>query len=108
MTFTDLFYYCLTALIILAIFGVFWAIAGFVIFRTVDRRLRRCPNCKRGAVGIIVDTETTPLGTHIDRSGKNPVQIKSEKVTDHFECKHCGHKWMRTYERKERYPIRDY
>lgn len=105
MTPTDLFYYCLIAFIILAIFGVFWAIAGFIIFRSVDSRLRRCPNCKRGAVGIIVDSEITPLGTQVDRSGRNPVQIKSEKVTDHFECKNCGHTWMRTYERKERTPL---
>lgn len=108
MTLTDLFYYLLIVIILLGVFGVFWAVGGYLIFRTVDSKLRRCPNCNRGGAGVIVDTETTPLGSHVDRTGRKAVRIKSEKVTDHFECSHCAHTWMRTYERKERYPINDY
>jgi len=105
MTFLDLLYFTLILLIFLAIFAIFWLISGYAIFRAVDHKLRRCPNCKRGAAGIIVETETEPLGIQMDRTGKELVRIKSEKVIDHFECNHCGHTWIRSFERKERYPV---
>lgn len=104
MNLTDLLYYTLTLLIILAIFGVFWVIAGYILFRVVDRKLRRCPNCKRGGAGIIVESETEPLGIEIDRRGKEMVRIKSEKVIDHFQCGNCGHTWTRSFERKQPVP----
>lgn len=105
MNFTDLFYYLLIFLIILAIFAVIWLIGGVIIYRIVDNKLRRCPNCKRGAAGFIVQTETEALGIRMDRTGKELVRIKSEKVTDHYECQHCKHTWIRSFERKERMPV---
>lgn len=104
MTLTDLLYYTLTLLIILAIFGVFWVIGGYILFRVVDRKLRRCPNCKRAAAGTIIESETEPLGIQVDRRGKEMVRIKSEKVIDHFQCDHCGHTWTRSFERKQPVP----
>lgn len=105
MIFSDLGYYLLICLIWLGIFVIFWSICGFLIYRYVDRRLRACPNCKRGASGTITQTEIEQLGVHIDHSGKKSVQVKSEKVTDHYECANCGHTWLRTYERKEQIPL---
>ncbi len=105
MNYTDLFYYTLIFLGILAIFAVFWLICGFIIFRVVDNKLRRCPNCNRGAAGLITNTETEPLGVQMDRTGKELVRIKSEKVVDYYECKHCQHTWMRSFVRKERVPV---
>lgn len=105
MNFSDLFYYLLVFLSFLAIFAVFWLIGGFIIFRVVDNKLRRCPNCKRGAAGIITTTETEPMGVQMDRTGKNLMRIKSEKVVDHYECKHCQHTWMRSFIRKERMAV---
>ena len=105
MVFSDFGYYLLLCLIWAGIFAIFWAICGYIIFRFFDRKLRACPDCKRKAVGFITDTEIERLGTEVDHSGKEPVRVKSEKVIDHYECKHCGHIWMRTYERKERLPL---
>lgn len=105
MLFSDLGYYLLICLIWVAIFAVFWAVFGFFIYRTVDRKLRACPNCKKKAAGMIVETEITPLGMQMEHSGKELVQVKSKKVSDHYECKHCQHTWMRTFERKERLPL---
>ncbi len=105
MSFTDFLYFVLVFLIILAAFAVFWLVAGYVLFRLVDRKLRRCPNCKRGAAGVIIETEAEPLGVQLDRSGKQAVRIRSEKVVDQFECKHCGHHWMRSFKRTERIPM---
>jgi hypothetical protein len=105
MTLIDLLYFALILLIGLATFAVFWLIAGYIIFRTVDSKLRGCPGCKRGATGIIVETETEYLGTHIDRMGRETVRIRTEKVIDHYECNRCGHTWVRSFERKERNPI---
>lgn len=102
MTFTDFLYFVLILLILLAAFGLFWLVAGYIIFRSVDSKLRRCPNCKRGAAGVIVESETEPLGTRIDRMGKDMVRVRHEKVIDHYECNHCGHTWIRSFERKER------
>jgi hypothetical protein len=105
MVFPDFVYYILLCLIWVAVFVIFWAICGFIIFRVVDRKLRACPDCKRRAAGIITNTEIEELGLQVDHTGKEPMRIKSEKVTDQYECKHCGHIWMRTYERKERTPV---
>jgi hypothetical protein len=105
MNLPDLFYYLLTFLIILAIFAAFWFVGGFVILRIVDNKLRRCPTCHRAAAGIITETETEPIGVQMDRTGKELVRIKSEKVVDHYECKHCQHTWVRSFVRKERVPM---
>ena len=105
MNFSDFGYYILLCLIWAGIFIIFWAICGYIIFRVVDRKLRACPGCKRRAAGFITDTEIEPLGSQVYHTGKSPMRVKSEKVTDHYECKHCNYTWMRTYERKERYPL---
>jgi len=105
MVLSDLGYYILLCIIWVGIFIIFWAICGYILYRLVDRKLRACPNCKRRASGIIENTELESLGTQIDRTGKEPMQITSEKVTDHFECKHCHHTWIRNYVRKESTPL---
>jgi len=107
MTLNDLLYYTLILLILLVIFAAFWSISGYIIFRTVDNKLRRCPHCKRGSAGVIINTETEPLGAFIDRHGKKPVQVKTEKVIDHFECRRCGHTWTRSFARKQGYPLKN-
>ncbi len=105
MQLTDYFYFALVLIILLAVFGVFWLVGGYLMFLSVDRKLRRCPNCGRGGSGFINDTDIVPLGVSIERAGKETVRIQAEKVTDHYECKHCSHTWMRTFERKERQPM---
>jgi len=105
MAFTDLFYFLLILLILLAFFAVFWLVAGYILFRLVDRKLRRCPNCKRGGTGIIIDSELESHGIRMDRMGKEMVRTRFEKVIDHYECSRCGHTWIRSFERKERLPV---
>lgn len=105
MNFTDLFYYTLIFLGILAVFAVIWLIGGFFIYRAVDNKLRRCPNCKRGGAGVILETETESMGVKMDRTGKELLRIKSEKVIDHYECQHCQHTWDRSFVRTERVPV---
>ncbi|GAB4580870.1 MAG: hypothetical protein Fur0022_36140 [Anaerolineales bacterium] len=105
MNFSDLFYYTLIFFGFLAVFAVFWLISGWIIYRVVDHKLRRCPNCKRGAAGFIMQTETEYLGIQMDRTGKELVRIKSEKVLDYYECQHCQHTWTRSFVRKERTPM---
>ena len=105
MNLADIGCYVLICLFWVFVFIVFWAICGYIIYNLVDRKLRACPNCKRKASGIIEHTELESLGKKIEHTGKESVQISSEKVTDHFECKHCHHTWMRTYVRNERIPI---
>jgi len=105
MVLTDFGYYILLCLIWVGFFAIIWAIAGFFIFRFIDGKLRACPKCKRRASGKIEHTEIEPLGTQTEHTGKGPVEIKSEKVTDHYVCKNCNHTWIRTFERKERIPL---
>jgi hypothetical protein len=104
---TDFLYFGLVLIILLAIFGVFWLVGGYIIFRSVDRKLRRCPSCGRGGSGYINDTNIVPLGVNIDRTGKKTVRIQSSKVTDYYECEHCHHTWTRTFERKERQTLQE-
>jgi hypothetical protein len=105
MVLSDFGYYILLCLIWVIVFIIFWAICGFLLYRFVDRKLRRCPDCNRGSSGMITDTDIEHLDVEIDHSGKQAMKIKSEKVTDHLECKHCGHTWIRSYVRKDRIPI---
>ncbi|MCB9134083.1 MAG: hypothetical protein H6636_01565 [Anaerolineales bacterium] len=105
MNYLDLFYYTLIFLGILAVFAVIWLIGGFFIYRAVDSKLRRCPSCKRGAAGFITTTETEPMGIKMDRTGKELVRIKSEKIIDYYECKHCQHTWERSFVRTERLSV---
>ena len=107
MQLTDYFYFALILILFIAIFGVFWLVGGYIIFRSVDRKLRRCPNCKRGGTGYINDTDIVPLGVTIERNRKETVRIQSSKVTDYYECEHCHHTWLRTFERKERQPVQE-
>jgi len=108
MTISDFLYFALIIILTLSIFAVFWLAGGYILFRQVDAKLRKCPNCKKGGAGDIIETNATPLGSIVDYSGKEAVRIKSEKVVDNFECNRCGHTWQRSFERKERYPLHDH
>lgn len=105
MSISDWIYFVPVCLLSLVFFALFWLIIGYLLFRSVDHNLRRCPNCKRGAVGKIIDTDIEPIQTRIDHSKLTPVRIKREKVTDHYQCERCGHTWMRSFERREQKPI---
>ena len=107
MVLSDFGFYLLLCLFWIGIFIVFWAVCGYLIYFFVDRKLRSCPNCKRRAAGKITKTEIEPLGEIVDHRGRKSVRVKSEKVTDHYKCKHCEHIWMRTFERKEQTPLDD-
>lgn len=106
MTFSDLIYLLPICLLSLAFMVGFVMLIGYLLFRSVDSNLRRCPSCKRGAIGKIMDTEIELIQSRIDYSKLTPVRTKREKVTDHYECKRCGHTWTRSFERHSRTPIK--
>jgi DNA-directed RNA polymerase subunit RPC12/RpoP len=95
----------LICLLFLAVLAGFMVLQGYVLFRMVERRLRRCPNCNRSA-GKIIESETEPLRTQLDRTGKELVRVESERVTDHYQCENCGHKWTHAFDREERKPVK--
>jgi len=105
MTLIDLLYFALVFLIILAFFAVIWMIGGYFLARSVDRDYRACPECKRKGTGFIINTKIETLGTQIDRSKLTPFRVKREKVTDRYQCDHCQHTWIKTFEREDRTPI---
>ena len=105
MTFSDLAYLIPVCLIALLVIGVFWWIFGWLIMESVDRNLRRCPKCKRGGVGKIIETETESLGVKVDRNKLTIIRIKREQVTDHYSCEYCGHQWTRSFTREEQLPV---
>lgn len=105
MTFSDLIYLLPVCLIALLLIGVFWWAFGWLLMESVDRNLRRCPNCKRGGVGTIIETTIDPLGIKVDRSKLTTVRTKREKVTDQYSCDHCGHQWTRSFTREEVLPV---
>lgn len=93
---------CILFLVVIIGFVV---IQGYILLRLVERKLRRCPNCKRVA-GAIVSSESASLGTQLDRTGKELVRIKSERVIDHYQCGRCNHTWTYSFDREERTPVR--
>jgi hypothetical protein len=105
MTFSDLIYLLPVCFISLLLVGLFWWIFGWLLAHSLDRNLRRCPECKRGGVGKIVETEIEPLGVKVDRSKLTTIRIKREKVTDHYICDHCGHQWTRSFTRQNELPV---
>ena len=103
----DLLYLLPICLLALLVMGLFWWFLGVTLFRSLDRNLRRCPKCKRGAVGIITDTEIEPQGIRIDRNKLTTVRYKKETVTDYYQCEVCKHTWTRTFEREEHLPVKN-
>ena len=79
MTITDFMYFALILIIILSIFAILWLVGGYFLFRQVDAKLRKCPNCNKGGGGLIVETNTTPLGSVVDHSGKESVTWRTTK-----------------------------
>jgi hypothetical protein len=83
MTFSDLTFLLPVCLIALLLIGIFWWAFGWLLMESVDRNLRRCPKCKRGGVGVIIETEIEPLGVKVDQNKLTTIRLKREKVTDH-------------------------
>jgi hypothetical protein len=105
MTFSALAYLILAFLVFLLLIGLFWWIFGWLLFRSVDRNLRRCPKCKRGGTGTIIETTIEPLGIKVDRSKLTTVRLRREEVTDQYSCNHCGHQWTRSFIRQQVLPV---
>ena len=105
MDFLGLLYLLPVCIVGLLVIALFWWIFGWLLTESVDRNLRRCPNCKRGGVGSIIDTEIESLGVKVDRSKLTTIRTKREKVTDHYSCDHCGHQWTRSFTREEQLPV---
>ena len=105
MNFSDLIYLLPICLVALLVVGVFWWVFGWLLAESVDRKLRRCPNCKRGGAGMIIETEIEPLGIKVDRSKLTTIRTKRETVTDHYSCEYCGHQWTRSFTREEELPV---
>ena len=103
----SLLYLIPVCVVSLLLIGVFWWAFGWLIFRSVDRNLRRCPKCKRGGVGKIVDTEIESLGVKVDRSKLTTIRFKRERVTDLYSCERCGHQWTRSFTRQEELPVQN-
>jgi ribosomal protein L37AE/L43A len=78
-------------------------ILGIVItalwLKIMDKNIRACPKCGRKAAGFIVETTTERLGSRMDYKRRNPVRITTEKVTDHYQCEFCGHRWEKSFNR---------
>ena len=105
MTTIEYIFLALICLFFLAVLVGFMVMMGYVLLRMVERKLSRCPNCKRVA-GKIIETETASLGTELDRTGKELVRIKSERVIDHYQCENCAYKWTNSFDREQRTPVR--
>lgn len=107
MTLSALLYLIPFCLVFLLLIGLFWWIFSWLLFRSVDRNLRRCPNCKRGGMGTIIETMIEPQGIKVDRSKLTTIRLKREKVTDHYSCEHCGHQWTRSFIREQQLPVQN-
>lgn len=105
MTLSALPYLILACLVFLLLIGLFWWIFSWLLFRSVDRNLRRCPKCKRGSIGTIIETTIEPLGIKVDRSKLTTIRFRREMVTDHYSCDQCGHQWTRSFMRQQELPV---
>ena len=107
MSFSDLLYLLPICLIALIILILFWWFFGLSLFHSIDRNLRRCPSCKRGAAGAITDTEIENLGVRVDQEKLTTLRYKKERVTDQYLCERCGHTWEKTFEREVQLPVQN-
>ena len=105
MNLTDILYFGLVFLIILAFFAILWLIGGYLLAWDVDRKYRTCPNCKRKGTGFIIETESELISSQINRDKLTPLRIQREKVTDQYQCEACQHTWTKTFEREETTPL---
>ena len=100
MNIPDAFYFVLLCLLLLVVLAATLAVAGFILVRFIDRKFRSCPECGSKSTGVIVGTEIQHLKTYVDHTGRSPMRLKLEKVTDNYQCESCGYTWTRTFERK--------
>jgi transcription elongation factor Elf1 len=69
------------------------------------RRILACPECNAKGAGEVIDTQEVILSNKVDYKLRKPVRIKETKITDHYQCKVCGHSWTRSFTQKERVRI---
>ncbi len=94
------------SLIVCGIFAIMLAVAigcSYLWLLQLNKRATKCPKCGKPGAGELLDSEVIDSKSHMDwktRSGtfreSNPIRVTEEIYKDHFECRYCGHRWMKT------------
>lgn len=90
-------------------FSYFWLVA-------MDAQGRTCPNCHKRGAGNLIASDTLDSTSHTTWSktrgygrastGKpRLLEVTEENYEDHYECRHCGHKWTKTGKETTRTPV---
>lgn len=97
-------------LVFIPVVGIGLSYLGLLV---VDGEVRRCPECHRRGAGDIINSEVIDKLSYTDSSGKwnqllNPaklrrqIQVTEKTHQDHYECRHCGHQWIKIAKEKNR------
>jgi hypothetical protein len=95
------------SLLICGVFGLFFLLAvvsSYLALTWFNKRATQCPACDRKGAGEVVESRVLNSVTHTEqrtrwglfRQDRYMVQVTDETYEDHFECQHCGHRWIKT------------
>ena len=111
MNWVDILYPSLT---LCGIFGLLLIVAigcSYLWLVRVNKQAMKCPECGKIGAGELLESEVIESKSHLDwktRSGTsleaNPIRVTEEVYEDHFECRYCGHRWMKTAQWKKAIP----
>ena len=103
MDWLDVFF---PSLIVCGIFAIMLAVAigcSYLWLVWLGKRATKCPECGKMGAGELVESEVIDSKSHLDWKGRSgtsqqasPLRVTEETYEDHFECRYCGHRWMKT------------
>ena len=107
-------------LLICGILGFILAVGiglSYLGLLVVEGEVKSCPECHKRGAGDIIKSEVIDTLRYTDSSGKwnqllNPAKLRRQtQVTekthqDHYECRHCGYKWIKITKEKSQHPAK--
>lgn len=93
------------SLIVCGIFAIMLAVAigcSYLWLAWLGKRATKCPECGKTGAGELVESEVIDSKSHLDWKGRSgtsqqasPLRVTEETYEDHFECRYCGHRWIK-------------
>jgi hypothetical protein len=105
-------------LIVCTMFGVILASGiGFTYLwlLAIDAKARTCPQCRKRGGGEVVESNDLEVRTYTQVTrkpaiggGGRPqlVRVTDTTYEDHYRCRRCGHRWVKTGEESVQEPVK--
>ena len=81
----------------------------------LNKRATKCPECGKTGAGELVESKLIESTSRLERKTRSgaflqnakSVRVTEETCEDHFECRYCGHRWIRTAQWTKTSPLKE-